>query len=127
VPAFEIMDLHQPAVLWQFLGYGADGREQVTAPVQVATKWNWNRSLATGPNNTVIVLDATVIVAVPVLVNSHMWLGKLSDYLGTGSGSGGFTGADDELMIVKTTAWTKDLKGRNVRRQLGLMRLRAFP
>ena len=92
----------------------------MSAPQEIPVRWNITRTVAQDPQGNNIMLDAQVIVARKIEPGSRMWLGTLAEWVGTGTGSGA---SDEELHEVKTISETEDIKGRNIRRELGLMRL----
>lgn len=106
-------------MLWPFTGYGEEGTPLIDRmnPVELQVRWVGKQSEALDPLGNTIAIDATAITNTDIVIGSRMWLGTLSDWLGTGSGS-----IPDEAMIVKTFNKTSDLKNRFVQRSAGLMR-----
>jgi hypothetical protein len=124
MPSPELSHRYQAALLWNVTGVDRYGQRTVAPPVQVRVRWNHNRTEMLDPHGNQTTLDASVIVAQEVTIGSLMWLGLLSDWYGTGSGTGG-VGGDDELMEVKTSKRVPDIKNRFQQRELGLMRFRG--
>lgn len=120
MPLLEIADCFQEIVLWSFTGYDAYGQPTVAAPVQIVGRWIVQKSESTDPRGNTITLDGTVIVTQDIAIGSHLWLGNLNDWYGTGSG---LSRADELLHEVKTFQTTPDVKGRASRRVAGVMRL----
>lgn len=127
MPDQEIAFLTQFAVLWPKAGYDAYGQPAVGDAVQIPVRWNTERREVLQPNGNTIAFDASAVVRQKIAIGSHMWLGELVDWYGTGSGSGSVDTADDEVMVVKNYTETKDLKGRAVFREVMLMRLHNKP
>lgn len=126
MPPPELSYRRQKAVLWEAYGpregskrYDRYGQVKVIAPVEIEVRWITKQSEALDPQGNTITLDATVVSAQKIPIGSTMWLGELSDWYGTGSG-----GDDSEVMQVKTSDITVDLKGRVTRYEAGLMRYR---
>lgn len=112
----------QDAVLWPFAGsYAADGRPQCNTPVDVQVRWNTIRREATDPQGNTVMLTAEAVVDRVIDPGAVMFLGSYEDFLGTGSGSGL---DDSELHQVITYQEMTDLRGREMRRTVGLMRFR---
>lgn len=120
MPLLEIADCFQKIVLWSFTGYDTYGQPTVAAPVQIVGRWIVQKSEAVDPKGNTIALDGTVIVTQDIAIGSHLWLGNLNDWYGTGSG---LSQADELLYEVKTFQTTPDVKGRALRRVAGVMRL----
>ncbi len=123
MPAFEVMDLNQTAVLWGPTtpdGYG-QMRVDPTAGREIPCRWVWKRDTATDPQADVTEMTATITVNEEVPVGAILFLGTLDEWLGTGSGSGEVLD-ENELMEVQSASRTPDLKNRNVRRDLTLRR-----
>lgn len=106
--------------MWPFTGYDSYGQPTVGQPVQIPVRWIFEKREAVDPKGNTITLDGTVIVARDIDIGSHMWLGELADWYGTGSGS---NFPDELLYEVKTFQKTPDIKGRAIRRIVGIMRL----
>lgn len=67
-----------------------------------------------------IAVDARVVVNQDIDIGSLMWEGTQEEWeMGTGSG-----GIDDEIMQVVTFNKATDVKGRRIRREVGLMKYR---
>ncbi len=126
MPALEVTDLNQLALLWPATGFDSFGQPVVGAPVEIPVRWLTKRREVLDAKGDKIALDATAVVRQEVPMGSHVWLAPpgtrkgqaLNVWYGTGS-----SGVPNELMEVKTFNLTPDLKARNQRRELGLMRL----
>lgn len=112
------MDCTQTAVLWAATGrVDKYGVALVAAPIQIPVRWVTNRKEMIGPMETIIGLDAQAHVIQFVPNQSNIWLGTLADWLATGVNT-----VDNELMYVKDYQEGVDIKGRNTRRILNLMK-----
>lgn len=115
MPAQEIAYLNDFAVLWEVSGTpGPDGRPRVGDPVEINCRKGKKRRTLLGANNTTIVLDAWAVVEREIKAQSIMWFGRLANWTGTG--------VDNELMEVVYYDEESDLKGRDIYREVGLMR-----
>ncbi len=79
MPAPELADRKQKAVLWAASGVGDYGEHKVTAATQLNVRWEEKRREAVGALGNSIAIDATVVVDREVAVGSIMWLGKKDD------------------------------------------------
>lgn len=119
MPGFETMDLYQRATLWSATGaVDAYGQMGYTVPVEIPVRWNTSRKEIKRPDGTTVTLDGQAVVNQAVAVDSHIWLGRLTEWLGVGSSL-----PDNERMVVVGYNDTVDIKGRFTRRTLNLMRL----
>jgi hypothetical protein len=119
MPALEIVDLLQTAVLWAAGGIDAYGQERVQYPVEIPVRWTRKRGRAVDPQGNTITVDGFAIVEQKIAIGSIMRLGTLDDWYSTGSQQG-----NSELMEVKTYQEASDLRNMETRRKLGLMRYR---
>lgn len=112
------MDLNDRAVLWAASSVVNQYGQYIVSPTPVELKVRWvakQSSMLDHQGNTVAV-DATAIVDQDVTLGSIMWLGGLRDLpTPTNVPTSG-------LMVVKMFNKTGDLKNRNFRRKVGLMR-----
>lgn len=123
MPAIEISDLHQTALLWESTGTDAYNEVVVAGtPVEVKVRWEYVRHEMLGPDGDPVALDARVVGSQDIPVNSLMWLGASSEWYGTGS-----TGDDSEVMQVVALNHTPDIKNRHLRRVYGLMKYKDAP
>jgi hypothetical protein len=119
VPALEVRDLKQRAVLWSASGTADSGELTFAAPVEIACRWVDGERTAPGPDGGTQTLSATAIVATEVYAGDCMRLGTLDEYEAlTG------TGYDTGVMEVLSAGVTVDIKNRNTRRELGLSKYR---
>lgn len=117
MPPPEIFERHQYAVLWEVASYDDYGRQRVYEPVELRVRWNTTRRQGTRPDGTPVNLTALVVVNATVPIGSLLWLGRLSEWYGTGS-----AGNDSELVEVVGFRNTPDLKNRYRRRELDCTR-----
>lgn len=123
MPQQEISHLRQRAVLWNSLGtVDRFGQSKVDNPIEIPCRWNDGYGEALDAQGNSIALDATVVLDRKVLTGSHMWLGTLSQWMGTGVGSG--AAVPNYLMEVKTVKATPDVKGRSFMYVVGLIRFK---
>ena len=131
MPPIEVRDCPQDAVLWPILGYNDEGQAVVSdEPIALnavegrGVRWLQKRREALDAQGNTVLLDATAIVERRIDPGSNMWLGSIGD-LPPGTS---FQGELDELHYVATYKETPDIKGREVRRTVGLVRFRdALP
>lgn len=116
MPPLETMDLTEPAV---YFPPGRDRYGDTTRgdPVEIMTRWETGRRETVDANGTPMALDCTLAVCRELQKGGLLWLGCLEDWYGTGSGG---TDAEKELLEVKLYSEARDLKGRHVRREVGL-------
>ena len=108
----------QYAVLWRATGnYDRYGQPKLSAAEEIWVRWLQSKTQASDPQGNTVSLDATVISNEDIPAGSEMWLGRLDDFLGTGSG-----GPDTELHVVKTVRNVPDLKARIYRKRYGLVK-----
>lgn len=119
MPPLSTRSLNQTAVLWAFSGYGADGEPTVTDPVEVPVRWERIITNRQEPRRNANRYDALVAVDREIAEGSRMWLGTLSDWLGTGS-----AGADDEVMVVTRYRQSPSIRGDDIRREVDLLRFK---
>ena len=127
MPPFEDEEYgrNQDAVLWDFAGaFDEDGFPRCYAPVAIEVQWKTSRRLANTTNRGVVSLNSEAVVSQKISLHSIMWLGTYATFLGEGSGSGM---DDPELYEVVTYQEQKDLRGRETRRVVGLIKWRQDP
>lgn len=131
MPPPETFERHDRAVLLEFAGVDSYGEIVRRAPVELTVRWETadvflpgGRREVRDPQGNTIALDALVVVAREIPVDSLMWKGTLEEWVGSGTGTGSDS-PTSELMIVKWYSEIPDLKGRHVRRLVGLMKYRS--
>lgn len=122
MPGFEQRDRYQVALLWAATGAFDDfAVPVVAAPVEIRVRWVDGQSESLDPDGQTVSLDGTAVVNQFVPIGSRMWLGTLDQwYAAPGSG-----GDDDQVREVKTYNGVPDIKVRNLRYKLGLMKWRS--
>lgn len=103
---------HQKAVLWAFNSYDNYGDVKVDAAVQITVRWRTGQKEALDADGNTIALDSTVVVDQVIAVGSIMWLGALKDLPDTPT----------NLRQVVDYKGIPDIKGRNFRRVVSLMK-----
>lgn len=116
MPPMELAYRMQRAVLWEKTGVDEYGVVQVDARVEMCVRWVNKKQEFLQPDGSTISVDATVVVCRDVSDNSLMWEGGEEDIPGTS-----FIPEEDIYQVV-TRNIAKDMKGRVVRRTLGLVR-----
>ena len=122
MPPLETSDRWQTATLWEYVGKDRFGQPKVSStPRELDVRWNTTRRLVLAPDGNRVSLEAEAVVNRKVGIGSVLFNGDLTDWTGTGSGS---AGEESELWEVVTYDETPDLKGRNLRREIGLKKYR---
>lgn len=105
----------QKAVLWVAVGVNDHGEATYSTPIQITVRWNNKQSQVNGPQNVPVMVDALAVVDREIPTGSLMWKGPITEWYGTGSGPG-------ETSIMEVVAYneTPDIKGRSLRRTVGL-------
>lgn len=124
MPALEQMDRKQWAVLWPADGTDAYGEVLRGDPVEIKVRWTWTKSKSGGNQSDLTNIDATVVAGQEIAEGSLMWLGRLLDWVGTGSGYD-----ENELMEVVRYEKGYDLlyRSKNVRHNVSLRYYRDTP
>lgn len=123
MPSQETAFLTDDAVLWPRTGYNRYGEPTVGSPIELKVRWENTRREVLDKDGNSVSIDATVFTDRDIREGSNLWHGTLADWYGTGSGSSP-AGQDDELMYVKFSEETEDIKGRCTQRTVMLMRYR---
>jgi hypothetical protein len=117
MPPFERMDRKQKALLYAKEDDDTHGRAVVSeTPEEIGVRWVQRQSEALDPQGATITVDATAHVGQEVEIGSVMWLGGLEDLSGTS------LVPESDLFQVVTYTGVPDIKGRNTRREVGLIR-----
>ncbi len=112
----------QAAVLWPKAGYDPDGLPMVGPPEPISVRWTRKRRNALSATGEPIPIDATLTVGKVIAVGSELWLGKLEDWYGTGSGA-----IDTEVMRVISYDEIPDKKNRFKRKTISLQFAKTTP
>lgn len=128
MPAIEVRDLNDKALLWEHTG-GFDGNsDPVVAStfVEIAVRWNDKQADMLDPAGNKVRVDAMVIAAQDIPVFSVLWPGSQEDLedelYGTGSIFDDTLVPSEGLVRVVADNTTRDLKGRNTRYEFGVKR-----
>ncbi len=123
MPDQTISDLFQRAVLWPILSVDGYGGPVISIPSEIPVRWKWGFTNMLNPKRETITVDATVRVDQEIVVDSLIWLGKLTDI------SNGTLGPDLQtpsgLCQVKAIKHTPDIDNRFQSRTLGVIRFRG--
>lgn len=116
MPAQETTHRFQKAVLWTAVTTGVKssdyGEHKVNAKIQILVRWEERRREAIDPNGNTIAVDIVAVVNQDIPVGSIMWLGDIDDV----------AIPPVDLKEVVTFNKIPDIKGRNYRRTVGLIR-----
>lgn len=119
MPQMEVAYLTQDALLWPATGTDDDGNVTIDSatgtPVRV--RWVAKRMEALDRKGSTIALDALAVVDRDVPDGSILWLGTQAEWAALSP-----AGESNRLHQAVTIGDVPDLKGRNHRRTLGLMR-----
>lgn len=88
------------------------GEAKVKAAVEIAVRWEEGRRDPLSPQENALAYDARVVVGQKVLPGSVLWLGALAT----------LPSPLVDLFTVTNYSETPDVKNRNVRRQVDLVR-----
>lgn len=111
-------DLCQRAVYMAATGKDRFGHTTRAAPVQVNVRFEFSKRRGVGPDGVTEATDAWAAVDRDMPSGSLLWLGELTDWYGTGSG----TYVEADVYEVTTKKEIPDEKGRSVRRTVNLRR-----
>lgn len=112
MPHIEEMDLLQTAVLWEASGHDDNGEVVLNNPFEIPCRWEESRKQTINAQGDVVMLDATVVVKLPVPIHSVIWLGTIATFV---------EGVEDVKQVV-TVSKVPDIRNRVFRRVLGLNR-----
>lgn len=112
MPAPEISNLKQYAVLWTASTIDRYGKQTVEEPVEIRVRWEKAVLESSDPRTTVQSSPTEVFVDREVAIGSLLWLGRLRDLPTTPT----------ELMRVTGYDVVYDVKGRFAQRTLTLIR-----
>lgn len=114
MPTPETADRHQTAVLWPATGFDKYGDVTIADAdgTQVKVRWEDRKSESLDAQGNTIGTDATVVVDRVIAVGSIMWQGKKDDL------------ADPPVNLKQVVEYSAipDVKGRNIRRVVKLVR-----
>ena len=123
MPAVEVYDLRQAAVLWPALTDPPTmdnyGEIQVGAPIEIRVIWDDQATQSMDRQGNTIALDGTVVASRDIDNGSWMWLGSLDDLEAM---DGGLI----QLMSTKKFNKATDIKNRHTARDIGLMKYKEL-
>jgi len=122
VPPLETSERHQQAVYWPLAGYDRHGEQRVGDPQEIDVRWEDRRGEMVDPQGNRVATDAYAHVDREIAVGSCMWKGSLADWLSAGSGL-----EDARVMLVVAYREVPDVRGRELRRTLGLRKYGGAP
>lgn len=118
MPSIETDLREQDAVLWPCIGYDSEGQARVSnKSIQLKVRWEEYRTESLDAKGNKIALDVMVVVDRVIPIGSVMWLGTKAQIPGTS------LVPTSDLFEVKVRGDIPDIKNRNRRRTVGLMRL----
>ena len=112
MPAFEICDLKQDAVIWMPLGNDRHGLPVVGQPREIKCRWTLSDTQSADPQGNTIQSSGKVTVAADLPPGVIMRQGLICDV----------PDPPDQLHTVVSVNSTPDIKNRNTRINLTLMR-----
>lgn len=115
MPQLEVVDFIHYAVLWVVTGRDRYVKPVYATPVEVRCRWIQTKKEKVDAQGNTIAIDAQVYVGRDIPIASLMWFGRLTELDGDQSPL-------SDVMQVVTFPKTPDLKGRNHRRMVNLMR-----
>lgn len=116
MPALEVVDFIHNAVLWEITGRDKFAQPILDNPIQIRCRWIDTKKEAVDAQGNTVAIDAQVYIAIDIPIGSMMWKGKLTELLGTD-----LIPPRDAMQVISFPK-TPDLKGRNYRRMVSLMR-----
>jgi hypothetical protein len=120
MPSPELTARTQDCVLWPFAGFDDHGRYQVGDPVDIIVRWQETQREIRKPDGVLVAIEATAYVDREIVPNSLMWLGTAATLPADGA-------YPDNLKQVVTYEDVPDLKGRQHRRTVTLVRHHEGP
>lgn len=114
MPPVETFERRQKAQYWACSGRDGHGDPTVSAAITLTVRWEWGRQEGIDAQGNTIALDATVFLDREITIGSVMWRGTAAELAATPSPT---------YYIVTDYKETPDLKNRNFRREVSLMRL----
>lgn len=112
MPSIETACRHQKAVLWMANSFNDQGEQTIGAAVSLDVRHEIGHRSMTNPKGKLIAVDSIAVVDRAITVGSIFWPGNLDDV------------ADPPVDLLRVAAYaeTPDVKGRDIRRTIGLVR-----
>lgn len=114
------MECNQYAIVWARTGQDRYGEPTRDGGTEIRARWEWKKSSGMDAQANKVLLDAQVVVDRDIPLYSIMFEGRLTDFIGTGSGDPG-----QDLVEVLTIDIVPDINGREYRRTLGVKKFRG--
>lgn len=129
MPPPETFERNQTALYFEWRGKDRYNEPRVASPREIEVRWEWRQATMLGPQGNPVSVDAQVVVDEDIVLNSLMWEGGETEWYGGEPGtSSGSAGEATFLMQVVATDFVPDIKGREMRRTVGLVFFRdAMP
>ena len=119
MPAIEQMELDQIAVLWLVSDLVDNyGQNKVQDPVEIPVRWENKRSSSRGDQTQVSAIVASISTDREIPENSVLWLGRVSDYVGSVT-------QNAKLCEVQSCDAIPDIKNREVRYVVSAVRYKG--
>jgi hypothetical protein len=122
MPSLESFFCWQTALLFPYLTDDRYGQPVVGGPVEVQVVWVADKREIFNAMGNTVALEAMAVVQQQVAPKSQMWLGALARWVSLNAASRVI-----DLQEVLTYKETPDVKGRWIRRQVGLVKLHNPP
>jgi hypothetical protein len=117
MPAIETDGREQKAVVWSANGQDRKGQKKVDQPEEINVRWQYRKSEAKASDSKKVSIDATVTTDRQYPLGSIFWLGEAAELPED-------LGDIKDLFEAVSYSNTPDVKGRDVRHELGLMRFK---
>lgn len=118
MPPLEQFDLLDYAVLCPFSGFDGYGMPTRDTPQEIMCRIERTKRQFIDPQGNTITTDAWMAVGLEVTVHSTVVLGRLSNWLGTGSA----IDEEEEVYEVAALEIIPDVDNREIRYEIGLIR-----
>lgn len=114
-----LLGRQQQAVVWLRIGTDDSSMPIVNPiPVQLDVRWDDSQRVVPGPDGVPIQIDATIVVDRDLPFGSSVWKGAMANLPGTAQ----LPRLD--LMEVKSKMYSPNHNGKQVYREIGLIRVR---
>lgn len=118
MPDVSVRRLLQDALLWEPTGVDRYGAPSVGDVEELKVRWEVNRRQLRLKDGSTVTLEGDVFVDRDIPIGSHMWLGTLDDYYGSGSGD-----PAEDLCVVVEQDDAPDIRNRFHQKCVKVMRL----
>lgn len=122
MPPIETSDRWDKALLWTKAGYDNYGNYTRSSDyTEIDVRWEEERGETLDSNGNVVAYDVRCVVAQEIAIGSIMWKGDEDAYT-EAAGTVGTADNTIDFMIVIQRSHIEDIKGRNIRRVVYLIR-----